>query len=171
MLRRLVGVALLLSPAHGFDGRAAVPRARASICASLTPGCARAGALFANEASTFKPLAADEKVALVRVVRNESYYPAALAGEDTADTWATIKGDFPDLAGLSAATLDAAAAELLAMDVNTPLPSPTAGDGGVASGAVPIALLALVVIFGFSGLTGGDLLCGAGSLVPGCTPK
>ena len=106
--------------------------------------------------SAFVPLKPPEKVALVRAVRGGTY--AAKMEEYAgvpADAWASIIEGSPDLAGLSIDTLEAATAELLAMNDGAPPPS-ASSSGGAAAVAVPIAVALIAIAVSFSAVPPSD---------------
>merc|ERR1712050_166453 len=87
---------------------------------------------------------------------------------NTPITWAQIRLEQPDLAPLTDDVLDACLSELQTRDDSTPLP--TSEDGGFASGAVPIALLAAMIVWGLVG-TGGDVFCQAAFTSQACSEQ
>ena len=110
--------------------------------------------------STFDELTLDEKVAMARVAKNLENRPEDEPGafaasppierpewaNPTNETWAAVRQSYPVLADRSDAFLAAARSDILE-DVPA---APAAGDNpGVASGAVPVAFLALAVAGGF----------------------
>lgn len=122
---------------------------------------------------SFESLEIQEKVALTRATKNSSFIPLledpdALANE----TWAEIRSVYTDLEALDDATLQSCYGELKAIEeVNrVALPKPDEG-AGLATGALPLAALALVTALSLFGITGGDVVCGDGATSRACVEQ
>ena len=97
--------------------------------------------------SAFETLLMPQKVALVRVVRGSAYAAAMeAAGGASAEAWAAIMEDSPDLAGLTVDTLDAATAELLASTESDSGQGVASAAPPLSSVLVPIALVAFIYV-------------------------
>lgn len=131
--------------------------------------------------SAFDPLLISQKVALVRAVRTGLYTrELEAAGGVSAEAWASIAAASPDLGGLTVEVLDAAAAELLAVEDRrfgaAPSTSASNGDGttstsGFGAGAAPLLLVAAAVALGFSGFKPADLICSSNPTYVACVEK
>ena len=161
-----IAALLLLLPA---DAGAFVSPPRATF---VTPRTLRA-----SVAASFEDLTLDQKVAMVRVAKclapRPEDEPGAFAApapvtrpewaNPTNATWVDIRESYPDLDSLDDITLATALAECREMQATAP-PAPV--EGGVGSGAVPIALAATAIAVGLflnsPGVT--NPACGSSSL-------
>ncbi len=141
------------------------PAASAAVSSPAPP--APFGGIIGSAGSAFDKLRAPQKVALVRAVRNESYYAATFDAAEPSAVWATLRADWPELADLSDATLEEATAILTSME-GAGTRTPSATDEGVTSGAVPLVFLAVVTLTSLAGFKGGDLLCAADATAAAC---
>ena len=122
---------------------------------------------------SFDDLTLDEKVAMVRVAKCLDNRPEDELGawaakapterpewaNSTAETWASVRESYPELAALSDETLAAARDECLQMQSTV---TPDAGDAGLSSGAAPIAFAVIATIVGF--VVNGNVNPGCGAI-------